>query len=120
VIGRDGLLHHLAGVFPGLDLGELLLKLGNPAIGQFAGALVFAAALRVGEFGAQGFQFSLQLLRVRKLGFLRAPARGQGSRLLFELGKFLLQRLQTAFRAKVAFLLQRFLLDLQPDDLAIQ
>ena len=53
VIGGDGLLHHLAGVFLGLDLGELLLELGNPAIGQFAGALIFAAALRVGEFDAQ-------------------------------------------------------------------
>ncbi len=65
VIGRDGLLHHLAGVFLGFDLGKPLLQLGNSAIGQFACALIFAAALGVGEFDAQGVEFALEFLRVR-------------------------------------------------------
>src|SRR5712675_1939953 len=120
VVGRHRLLHHLAGVLLGLDLGELLLELGNPAIGQFAGALIFAAALRVGEFDAQRVELALQLLRVGQLVFLRAPARGQGRGPFFEIGEFLFQRLQAAFRAGVRFLLQRFLLDLEADDLPIQ
>ena len=40
-------------------------------------------------------------------------------RLLLEFGEFLLQRLQAALRAGVAFLLQRFLLDLEPDDFPV-
>ena len=42
VIGGHGLLHHLAGIFLGFDIGEPLLKLGDPAISQFARALEFA------------------------------------------------------------------------------
>jgi len=102
-----------------LDLGEFLFKLGNPAIGQFSRALIFAAALRVGEFDAQRIEFALELLRVRQLTLFRAPARSQGRRLLLEIGKFLLQRLQAALRAGIAFLLQRFLLDLEPDDFPV-
>jgi len=47
-----------------------------------------------------------------QLVFLRTPARGQVGRSLFEFGEFLFQRQQAAFRAGVAFLLQRLLLDL--------
>ena len=86
VVGRHGLLHHLAVVFLGFDIGELLLKLGNPAIGQFARALVFATALGVGELDAQAIQLALDLLRVRQLVLLGTPARGQVRRTLFEIG----------------------------------
>ena len=60
VVGRDGFLHHLAGVLLGLDLGKLLFKFGNPAIGKFARPLVFAAALRICEFYAQRVELALQ------------------------------------------------------------
>ena len=60
VVGGDGLLHHLAGIFLGLDLGEAFLELGDPAIGQFARALVLAAALGVGELDAQAVELALQ------------------------------------------------------------
>ena len=100
-------------------IGELLLQLGNPAIGQFARALEFAAALRVGEFDAQGVELALQLLRVGELVLLRAPARRQRRRLLLEIGQFLFQRLQAALGAGIGFLLQRLLLDLQPDDFPV-
>src|ERR1700712_885561 len=97
VVGRDGFLHHFAGVFPGLDLGKPLLEFRNPAIGQFARALILAATLRVGEFDAQAVEFALELLRVRQLVLLRAPARGQVRRALFQIDEFLVQRLQAAF-----------------------
>jgi hypothetical protein len=70
VIGGDRLLHHLAGVFVGFDLLEALFQLRNPAIGQFAGALIFATALRIGEFEPQAVEFALQLLGVGQLVLL--------------------------------------------------
>jgi hypothetical protein len=102
------------------SISELLLKFGNPAIGQFAGALIFAATLRIGEFDAQRVELAFQLLRVGQLVFLSAPARGQGRRSFSESGEFLLQHLQTAFRAGVGFFFQCFLLDFQSDDFPIQ
>ena len=110
-------------ISPGFSLasivGELLLQFGNPAIGEFARALEFAAALRVGQFDAQGVELALQLLRVGELVLLRAPARRQRRRFLLEIGQFLFQRLQAALGADIGFLLQRLLLDLQPDDFPI-
>ena len=64
-------------------------------------------------------ELALELLGVRQLVLLRAPARGQVGRFLLELGQFLFQRLQAALGAGVAFLLQRFLLDLEPDDFPV-
>ena len=66
VIGGDRLFHHLARAVLGLGLylGQLFLEFGNPPIGQFAGALIFAPALRVGEFDAKPIKFAFQLLRV--------------------------------------------------------
>src|SRR3569623_840186 len=53
---------------------ELLLKIGDAAVSQFARTLVFALALGIGEFGARLFEFALQLLRVGELALLRLPA----------------------------------------------
>ena len=76
VVGGDRLLDHGAlGILGGLDRLELLLQLRNAAIGQFAGALVFALALRIGEFGAQPVELGLELLRVGELFLFRLPAR---------------------------------------------
>ena len=64
-------------------------------------------------------ELALQLLRVGELVLLRAPARRQRRRFLLEIGEFLFQRLQAALGAGIGFLLQRLLLDLQPDDFPI-
>ena len=119
VIGGDRLLHHRALIRIRLDPGELLLELGDTAIGQFARALVFAAALRVGELDPQLVELGLQLLRVGELALLGIPARGQVGRTLLELLQLLLEVLQARLRARIGFLLQRLLLDAQPHDLAV-
>ena len=64
VVGGDRLLDDGAGVLA-FDVLQLLFKLGDAAIGQFAGALILAAPLRVGEFDAQRVELGLELLRVR-------------------------------------------------------
>ena len=93
VIGGDRLLDHRALAFAGFHRLELLLDLRNAAVGNLAGALVFAAALRVGEFDAQLIELVLELLRVGELFLLRLPARG-------EVGGLFLQRLQLGSRAR--------------------
>ncbi|KTT88433.1 hypothetical protein NS44R_15115, partial [Mammaliicoccus sciuri] len=123
VVGGDRLLHHLAAAmlaFARLDIRKLPLQLGDPAIGQFARLLEFAATLRIGQLDAERIEFALQLLGVGELVLLRAPARRQRRRPLLEPGELLLQRLQTALRAGVVLLLQRLLLDLEPDDVAVE
>src|SRR5258705_17116 len=91
----------------------------NEPIGQFTGALEFGFALRVGEFGAQAVELAFQLLGIGELVLLRTPARRQRRRLLLEIGQFLFQCLQPALRARIGFLLQRLLLDLEPDDFPV-
>ncbi len=119
VVGGHGLLNHGAIALAGLDRGQPLLKVRNPAIGQFAGALEFAAALRVGEFDTVLVELALQLLGVRQLAFSALQRDVEVGRAFFQVRKVDLQRLQAAPGARIAFLLQRFLLDLQPNDLAI-
>ena len=53
------------------------------------------------------------------LSLLRLPARGQVGRLLLQRGQFLFELLQPLLRARIALLLERLLLDLQPHDLAV-
>ena len=77
VVGGHRLLDHGALALRRLDALELLLELRDAAIGELARALIFALALRVGEFDAQVIELGLELLRVRKLVLLRLPARGQ-------------------------------------------
>ena len=121
VIGGHGLLDHgaLALGFGGLDRRELLFQFRNAAIGQFAGALVFALALRIGELGAQLVELGLELLRVRQLFLFRLPAAGDIGGFLFELFQFAFQALEAILGAGIAFLLQSLLLDLQPHDFAV-
>ena len=74
VVGGDRLLDDGAGVLA-LDVLQLLLKLGDAAIGQLAGPLVFAAPLRIGELDAKRIELGLELLRVGQLVLFRLPAR---------------------------------------------
>ena len=60
VIGGDRLLQHRALAFGRPRCLELLLELGDAAVGQLAGALVFALALRIGELDAQLIELGLE------------------------------------------------------------
>ena len=53
VVGGDRLLDHGAALGIAFDGLELLLEVRDAPIGEFAGALVLALALRVGELDAQ-------------------------------------------------------------------
>ena len=70
--------------FGRFDRVEFFLQFRNAAIGQFTGALEFAAALCIGEFGAQLVQFGLELLRVGKFFLFRLPAAGEIGRTFFQ------------------------------------
>src|SRR5438309_1593587 len=61
----------------------------------------------------------LELLRVRQLLLLRLPSRGEIGGALFERDQFLFQVLQALSRSRVALLLERLLLDLESDHLAV-
>ena len=112
VVGGHRLLDHRALAFAAFDRLQLLLQLGNAAIGQFAGALVLALALRIGELDAQRIELGLELLRVGELVLLRLPARGEIGRLLLERLQLGFELLQARLGAGIALLLERLLLDL--------
>ena len=102
-----------------LDVLELLLELGNAAVGELARALVLAFALGVGELGAQLIELGLELLRLAELLLLRLPPAGDVGGALLEVLELFLERLEAFARACILFLLERLLLDAQPHDLAI-
>ena len=84
VIGGNGFLDHGALGFGCLDRLQFFLQLRNLSIGQFAGALEFAAALRIGKLGTQLVEFGLEFLCVGKLFLFRFPAAGQIGRTFFK------------------------------------
>ena len=92
VIGCHRLFHQGAicgsGVLCSLGLGELLLEIGNDPVGEFAGALILALALDLGELGAGLVEAALELRRCAELALLGIPARGDLRGLLLEIGKF--------------------------------
>jgi hypothetical protein len=93
----------------------------DPAIGQLARLLEFALALRIGQLGAKLHRArSSASAASESLFFSALPARRQRRRSLLEIGQLLLQRLQAALGAHIGLLLQRLLLDLQPDDVAVE
>ena len=119
MVGGDDFLDHGALAFGPLDVLELLLELRNAAISEFAGALIFAATLRIGEFHPQLVELGLEFLRVRQLVLFALPATGQFGRRLLELSQLLLQFLEAVLRARIGFLLERSLLGLEPFDFAL-
>ena len=84
VIGGHRLFDHGALAVGGLDVLELLLQLRDAAIGELAGALIFALALGVRELHAQLIELRLELLRIRQLFFFGLPARRDIGGLLFK------------------------------------
>src|SRR5205085_12380860 len=113
VIGGDRLLDERAACIRGFYHLQSFLELGNATIGKLAGALVFAAALRIGEFVARLVELGLELLGIRELVLLGPPSRGQRRRLLLEAGQLLLEPRQTLLGGGIRLLAQGFLLDLE-------
>ena len=99
---------------------QLALQLRDHAIHQLAGALQFAASLCDLQLGAGLVQLFLQLLAGRQAFLLALPLRGQVGALALQFGQLHLQLLQPVARGGIGLLLQRFALDLQLDDLAVQ
>ena len=120
MIGGHRLVDEIAGFALLLRFGELLLEIGDRAIGEFARFRVVALALRLGERVAGGVEVFLELLRDADLVLLGAPARGQRVGLLLKVGEFGLELLQAVLRGGVGFLFQRLLLDLELHDAAVE
>ena len=121
VLGRDLFLDTLAALdLVVLGFLELLLELGDHAVGQLARLGQLALALRDLELGARLVELLLDLLRIGELVLLRLPLRRQLRRLLLELRQLLLEPLQPVARGLVALLLERFPLDLELDDAPVE
>ena len=119
VVRRHRLLDHRPLALGSLHLLEALLDLRNAAVGELAGALVLAAPLRIGKLHAQLVELVLEFLGAGKLFLFRLPARRQVGGFLLQGGKLGFEHAQAGPRTGIALLLQRLLLDLEPDDLAI-
>ncbi len=104
----------------GLGFLELLLEVGDHAVGQLARLGELAAALRDVQLGARLVELLLHLLQIGELVLGRGPLRGQRGRLLLELRQLLLEPLEPVARRLVAFLLERFLLDLELHDAPVE
>src|SRR5262249_46232824 len=120
VVGGDRLLDE--GPLGGsrFDGFELLLELGNAAIGELARALVFAAPLRIRELVARLLELRLELLGIRELVLLGLPAGGQRGGLLLEPGELFFEPRQAILGAGIGLLAQRLLLDLEANNLAVE
>src|SRR5213079_61177 len=120
-LGRDFFLDAL-GPRNGMPLGflELLLEVGDDAVGELAGTPQLAPALGDLELGARLVELLLELLGIGELVLGRLPLRGQRRRLLLELAELLVEPLQPVARGLVALLLQRLALDLELDEAPIE
>jgi hypothetical protein len=67
MVGGHRLLDHGGLTLGRLQLLELLLKSRNPFVLELAGALVFAAARRIGKLDAKLVKLGLEFLRVGEL-----------------------------------------------------
>ncbi len=107
----------VSGVF---SLFQLLFDLRDLAVFQLGRLAEIAAAFRIGEFGAQAIQPLLEFGRGGELVLLSAPGRGELGGAAFELGQFLVQAFQTLLGRLVSLFLERFSLNLQLDDPAVE
>ena len=71
-----------------LDRLQFFLQLRNLSIGQFAGALEFAAALSIGQFGRAWSSSVLSFCASEGFSFSDFPAAGQIGRTFFEVRQF--------------------------------
>ena len=60
-----------------LGLGQLALEVRDHAVGELAGTVVVAAALRLRQLVPRLLELLLELLRLVMLAFLGLPLRGQ-------------------------------------------
>ncbi len=99
---------------------QLLFELGNAAIGQFAGALVFALALRIGELDCAARSSSvLSFCASESLSFSDFQRAVRSADCFSSATQLAFEVLQPCLGAGIALLLERLLLDLEPHDLAI-
>ena len=101
-------------------LSDLAFEVRDDAVGQFAGAAPIAGTLHRVELGAGLVELFLQFLGAGELAFLGLPLGGQFGRLLFQLLQLLDQPAEPVLRGRVVFLLQRFALDLELHDAAVE
>ena len=118
MIGRHRLLDHFAVL--AVALGEFAFEIGNDAIGQFAGALIFAAPLRLGKFVASVVELLLHFLRLTELVLLGPPALGQYGGLLLQPRQFPFEPRKPVLGGRVGFFPQRLLFDAQLDDAPVE
>lgn len=117
VVGDDHLLHHRAAVaILLLSIDELLFEIRNDTVGQLAGTLEFAFALRDRQFVAGIVELLLEIGGKAELLLFRLPAGSQRIGLLLKIGHFGFKSPQTVGGRDVRFLFQRFALDLQLHD----
>ncbi len=119
VVRRDHLFHHAALAVLCLGLFQLLLKLGDLAIGQFAGALELALTLGDRKFVACLVKLSLEIGSLTQLRLLGLPLCGQRCRLFLKIGQLLFQSGKPVPGCFVRFDLERFPLDLELHDAAV-
>ena len=99
---------------------ELLLEVGDDAVGEPSGLGIVALALRLGERIARVVELFLEFLRLADLVLFRLPACGQRVRLLLQLAELGAEFYQPVARGGVALLAQRLLLDLELDDAPVE
>ena len=121
MVGHHRFLEHDVAAFLGvLDLRDLLLQIRNDPVGEFAGALVLARALRLGQLVAGIVELLLEVGGRSELVLLRLPAGLQMRGLLLEVGEILLQLFESVPRSLVGLFLQGLPLDLELDDAPVE
>ena len=118
VVGGHRLLDYRATPLAAFHRLQPLLDLRNAAIGNLAGALILAAALRIGEFDPQVVELVLELLGTGSFSFSDFQ-RAVRSADFFQRHELGFQTAEAGPRTGIDLLLQRLLLDLEADDLAI-
>ena len=122
---RDFLLGHRVaqqGVLCGravlLRLLQLFLQFGQAAVFELCGCLVIADALCRLDFAVDLFDFRFRVGNDVDARLLVVPLRLHGVELVAQLGKLLLQSLQTLFREGIRLLFERHFFDFQLHDFA--
>ena len=89
-------------------------------IEKFSGTLEITAPLRDFQLVARLVELLLQALNCAELFLLGAPARGELRRAALEFADLLFDLLETLLGGRIGLLLQRFALDLELDDPAVE
>lgn len=108
---RYSFLKQRAFVLAAFGVQKLLFKLRDRAISKLTRLLKLAAALCDSQSIARFFKLALQIGRKSKFLLFSLPFRCQLSRFLFEIRQLFFKALQTIYRGRIGFNLQRFAFD---------